>query len=102
MTNGHEMRFFDDDIDDIEPASARRPTSTVEHFAEVDIDHGLGRLGVDRMGALAGIEFDERVMRSMHPDRVGACLLTALDRAAEKARQRRIDEHRRNRQESRR
>ena len=60
-----EMRLYDM-ADDEEPPprqTVRSPDpAAASYFAEVEIEHGLGRLGVDRRGALAGIEFDENAV----------------------------------------
>lgn len=92
------MRLYD--VDEYEEArSARRPVRTpqpaAEYYAEVEIQQGIGRLGVDRNGTLAGIEFDENVVRRMRPEPLGAYLLSALHAAEALARQKRIGERRR-------
>jgi hypothetical protein len=98
MGNNFEMRLYD--VDEFEGArSARRPVSSRQpaavYYAEAEIQQGIGRLGVDRNGALVGIELDENVIRRMRPDPLGAYLLAALHAAEALARQKKIDEHRR-------
>jgi hypothetical protein len=92
------MRF--DDFDDYEEDRPARQTtrpreSDTSYYAEAEIQHGLGRLGVDRRGLLAGIEFDETALRRMRPDPLGDYLLAALHAAEETARRKRMSEHRR-------
>lgn len=96
MGNNFEMRLYD--VDEYEePRSARRPVRTrqpvAEYYAEAEIQQGIGRLGVDRNGALVGIEFDENVIRRMRPEPLGAYLLTALHAAEDLARQKKVAEH---------
>lgn len=76
------MRLYDvDDFDDGGPTRSVVPRPDDGRFVEVEIQHGLGRLGVDRTGNLTGIEFDERVLQTMDPTVVGACLVDALNAA---------------------
>lgn len=82
------------DMDDYEDPPSRPRQPAMASYAEAEIQHGLGRLGVDRSGALVGIEFDEPALRRMRPDPLGDYLLTALHTAEETARQKRIGEHR--------
>ena len=79
-------------MDEDPPARARQPVMAC--YAVAELQHGLGRLGVDRTGALVGIEFDEAALRRMRPDPLGDYLLAALRTAEEMARQKRIGEHR--------
>jgi hypothetical protein len=83
-----------DDMDDYDDPLPRPRQPVTASYAEAEIQHGLGRLGVDRNGALVAIEFDEAALRRMRPDPLGDYLLAALRTAEEMARQKRIGEHR--------
>lgn len=76
------MRLYDIDDDEAPPP---RKTPAVEYFVAEDIGAGLGRVGLDDAGRLAGVELDERAMRSMDRARVGGYLVAAINRATDKA-----------------
>ncbi|CAM3361343.1 hypothetical protein KIPE111705_04795 [Kibdelosporangium persicum] len=99
MGDDYEMRLYDVGEYDEEPPPRRaaRPYQSTVSYAEAEIQHGLGRLGVDRSGALAHIEFDDSALRRMRPDPLGDYLLAALRTAEEMARRKRIGGHRRDR-----
>jgi hypothetical protein len=81
------------DMDDYEDPPPRTQQPVIASYAEAEIQHGLGRVGVDRSGALVSIEFDETALRRMRPDPLGDYLLAALRTAEEMARQKRIGEN---------
>jgi hypothetical protein len=98
MGNNFEMRLYDaDEYEENPPArrTARTQQPAATYYAEAEIQQGLGKVGVDRNGALVGIEFDETAIRRMRPDPLGAYLVAALHAAENLARQKRIGEHRR-------
>jgi hypothetical protein len=100
MGDDHEIRLYDfDEYEEDSPAlhAARPRLPGTASYAEAEIQHGLGRLGVDRSGALAHIEFDDTALKRMRPDPLGDYLLAALHTAEEMARRKRVGEHRRNR-----
>jgi DNA-binding protein YbaB len=70
-----------------------QPRQLGPYYAEAEIQHGLGRVGVDRNGALVGIELDEVALRRVRPDPLGDYVLAALRTAEEMARQKRTSEH---------
>lgn len=75
-----EMRLFDMEEHDV-PTVGR-----VGYAFEEDIGGGLGRVGMDAAGRLAGVELDERVMRTMDRTRAGRYLVDAVNRAEARAR----------------
>jgi predicted N-formylglutamate amidohydrolase len=83
------------DVEDDEEPPVHTGQFAVSGYAEVELPHGLGRLGVDRSGAPVDIAFDEEVLRLMRPGPVGEYLVAALHEAEETARHQRIAEHRR-------
>lgn len=77
MTDPKEMHLFD-----VDPAEEPAQHGGGDRHVEVEIHDGLGQLRVDRSGDLVGIDFDERVLRTSDPARVGDRLVAALREAA--------------------